>query len=290
MIRPFSLHRPASVREAVELAQALPDASFYRGGTELLQVMKLGFARFEHLIDLKSIRELHGVSRGEDGWIRIGAGTTHHDIASSDIVTGSYPTFAALEGRLANPRVRNVGSLGGNLCFAEPHSDPAPFLLAIEARLELVGPSGQRTLSVEDFILDALTTDLRPAELLTAILIPPAGGDGDEAVAYERRAFVERPSASVTCRLRSEGGRVSDARIAIGAVADRPALAGAASTMLRGVRLDELEEATRSFPDGLDPSLRYEDDPTISADYKRHLATVLTRRAVVAAAEARHAG
>lgn len=286
MIRPFTLHRPATLDEAIALVHGLPEATFYRGGTELLQVMKMGFARFEHLVDLKPIAELQGVSAGEDGWIRIGAGATHRDISSSGIVARAYPAFAALECRLANPRVRNVGSLGGNLCFAEPHSDPAAFLLAVDARLELQGPTGRRTLTVDEFVLDALTTDLRPAEVLLAILLPPA--PDDEIVTCERRAFVERPAASVTCRLRFEDDHVSDARIVVGAVADRPAVARAASESLRGVRLDELEEAARSLPDGLDPLLRYEDDPTISGEYKAHLATVLVRRAVLAAAEARH--
>ncbi len=285
MIRPFRLHRPSTVEEAIGLVQELPEAAVYRGGTELLQVMKMGLARFQHLVDLKGIDALHAVSVLDDGWIRIGAGVTHRDVAASAAVTAAFPAFAVLEGRIANPRVRNVGSLGGNLCFAEPHSDPATFLLAIEARLELQGPDGRRTLPVDEFVTGMLSTDLRPAELLLAVLLPPVGTD--EVTAYDRRAFVERPTASVACRLRFEDERVSDARIAVGAVADRPALAAGAAGALRGVRIGELDAATRALPHGLDPSLRFDDGPTISAEYRAHLATVLARHAILAAAEAR---
>ena len=278
MIRPFELHRPTTVAEASALLVELPDAAVYRGGTELLQVMKLGFARFEHLIDLKRIPALHGVVRQADGSLWIGAATTHHEIERSPEVHAVSPVLADLERHVANRRVRSVGSLGGNLCFAEPHSDPATFLLAADARLELSGPSGSRSLGIDEFILGALTTALEPGELLVAVVLPPLAAGTN--FGYRRLALAERPTASVACRLTIRDGVVSDVRLSVGAIGDMPVLAADVAARMTGVRLVELEEAARQATVGVGDSAEIPDEPGVSADYRRHLASVLARRAI----------
>ena len=282
MIRPFQLHRPTTIAEAIATIAELPDAAYYRGGTELLQVMKMGLARFDHLVDLKRIPELHGISAQPDGSIRIGGATTHAEIERSVVVRGSYPALADLERQVANPRVRSVGSIGGNLCFAEPHSDPATFLLVADARLELSGPGGSRTLTVDAFLLGALETDLARGELLVAIVLPaPAHGT---AIAYRRIALVERPAASVACRLTIRDGVAAETRLAVGSVAERPQLAPAA--IVDGVAKADLNAAAEAVAASLAEACDVEDEPGISAEYRRHLVGVLAKRAILAAVEA----
>src|SRR5260370_19666876 len=139
---PFSVHRPRSVREASRLLADLgDDAAAYCGGTELLLAMKLGLASYEHLVDLKRVLGLRGIAAGPDGALRIGAATTHHEIETSAALRARYPELAAMISRVANVPERSVGTLGGNRCFADPHSDPAPFLMPVAPT-----PRGQRGL------------------------------------------------------------------------------------------------------------------------------------------------
>jgi carbon-monoxide dehydrogenase medium subunit len=134
---PFDLHRAGSVEEAHELLQRYgEDAAVVCGGTELLLLLKLGFAAYGHLVDVKGIGELGGI-RSENGTLVIGATATHREVERSPVVLERLPALAAMERDVANIRVRNVGTLGGNLCFSDPHSDPATFLLALGG--EVVG-------------------------------------------------------------------------------------------------------------------------------------------------------
>lgn len=284
MIRPFQLHRPASIAEAVGLLGELGDAAVYAGGTELLQIMKMGFARFAHLVDLKRIDALRGIGASDTGEVRIGAATTHHDIERSFVIRDAWPAFVEMERHVANPRVRSVGTIGGNLCFAEPHSDPATVLLALDARLEMEGPAGRRSSTVDDFLVGALTTDLGESELLTAIVLPARRAD--TALGYRRMALTERPTASVACRLTAREAVVSEARLVVGSVGDRPVVATAASEQLVGTPLADLDEAVRAIAPLVGEACEIDDEPGASAEYRRHLAGVLAGRAVRAAAAA----
>lgn len=282
MIPPFQLHRPTTIAEAVALRSELPAAAFYRGGTELLQVMKMGLARFEHLIDLKGVESLGGISIEPDGWLRIGATATHREIERSPAVARAYPALAWLERTVANDRVRNVGSIGGNLCFAEPHSDPAPFLLAAGARLDVVGPTGSRALPVEAFLVGALTTALEPGELLVSVRLPPS--ERGASMAYRRIAFVERPAASVACRLDIEAGRIREARLAVGAVGLIPTLDTSAADILAGATTAQVAAAADATAHAVAERCDVSDGPDGSAEFLRHLVAVLAKRAVLAAA------
>mgnify|MGYP003332683474 CR=1 FL=1 len=208
MIPRFAHRRPGSLAEAFAAWDAAGgDCAWYAGGTELLQVMKMGFARFGTLIDLKRIPELGGIAETAGGGLRIGAAVTHREVERSPLVARRLPGLVRLEHEVANVRVRSTGTLGGNLAFAEPHSDPATFLLACDARIALAGPSGTRTLAIGDFADGPLTTVREADELLVAIEIP-AGAPG-EGRAYAKAAFFERPAASAsqpaTMRSRSSG-------------------------------------------------------------------------------------
>ncbi len=278
MIHPFELHRPESLREASLMLRELPDAAFVCGGTELLQVMKMGLARFEHLVDLKSVPELRGIERLADGALRIGAATTHREVERSALLATAYPALGEMERDVANVRVRNMGSIGGNLCFAEPHSDPATLLLAADARLELASADTEREMGIDEFVLEALTTALEPDELLVAIRLPaPAAG---EHIAYRKIAFVERPAASVCCKVRLEDGVVREARVAVGSIGDLPALVDSAAAELTGSGLAELDAAAQRAGEAIIANCEASDDINGGADYKLHLAATLLRRAL----------
>ncbi len=283
MIPRFSLVRTSSLAEAFDAYAATDgDAAYLAGGTELLQVMKMGFARFGTLIDIKGVQQLHGLERRDDGALRIGATTTHRTIERSPLVREHVPGLARLTARVANVRVRNTGTIGGNLAFAEPHSDPATFLLACGATVELSGAAGSRELGIGEFILGPLWTAREPNEIIVAINVPRVGPSTGRA--YEKIAFFERPAASVAVALSVEAGVIVGGTVAVGSLTDVPTvvlLAGAAldGTEARAEALDApIATAVEAFG-----SLDVAADLNGSADYKRHLAGVLLGRAVRAA-------
>ena len=148
MLRPFRLHEPETVADAVGLlGQYGEEASLYAGGTELLLAMKEGLLRYGHLINVKTVGGLSGLTYDEGaGVLRIGSGVTHRTLERSAIVAADFPLIAQTEGGVANVRVRNVGTIGGNLCFAEPHSDPGALLLLYNATVTAQGTSGPRSM------------------------------------------------------------------------------------------------------------------------------------------------
>lgn len=283
MIPRFSLARPRSLPEAFAAYEAAGgDAAWYAGGTELLQVMKMGFAQIGTLVDLKGLPELKGIGIEADGTLRIGAASTHREIERSEIVQRELPGLALLETRVANVRVRNQGTLGGNLAFAEPHSDPSTFLLACGATIELQGPGGTRTLTVDEFVLGPLYTAREPDEIMVAVRVP--GRRRGEGRAYDKFAFFERPAASVAVRVRVERGAVAEAVVAVGSLTEVPTLVPDAAAALVGGPADaaalapHLERARAALA-----PLEAVADLNGSVDYKRHLAGVLLARATAAA-------
>ncbi|MGH2986049.1 MAG: FAD binding domain-containing protein, partial [Solirubrobacterales bacterium] len=165
---PFERHRPASVEEATELFERHgDDAVAYVGGTELFLLFKFGFAEYAHVIDLKAIEELRGIERS-DGQLRIGAAETHRAIERHPTVRAEWPALAAMERGVGNLRVRTMGSIGGNLCFADPHSDPATFLLATKGLVEARRGGGEaRRISLGEFVRGPFDTALEQGEVLT---------------------------------------------------------------------------------------------------------------------------
>jgi carbon-monoxide dehydrogenase medium subunit len=251
------------------------------GGTELLLLFKLGFAAYGHLVDVKRIAELGGL-RADDGSLAIGATATHREIERSALVRERLPALAAMERGVANLRVRNVGTLGGNLCFADPHSDPATLLLVLDAEVELRGKAGARRLPLSEFALGPYRTALGPAELLASVRVPlPAPGTG---IAHRKLAFHERPAATVACAVRAAGGTIAEARIAVGSVGPRPVRADEAERLLAGkpAEADGLEEAAAAAA----AAAGAVEDANGSVEYKENLVRVLVRRALAEAYEA----
>jgi aerobic carbon-monoxide dehydrogenase medium subunit len=282
MLAPFELHRAGSVAEATSLLEEHgDDAVAYCGGTELLLLMKLGFATYGHLVDIKPIAELAGIEVREDV-LRIGAAVTHRTIERSPLVAAGWPELAAMERDVANVRVRSTGTLGGNLAFADPHSDPAAFLLAGDAQLVLGRGDERRRLPFSDFVLGPYTTALEPGELLVAIEVPRLPADA--GMAHLRFAFHERPAVTVSCLAQVVNGRIAQVRIAVGSVGLKPVRIPDGEAMLvdqDAARLDPvaLAAAGQAAAEASDPVA----DSNGSEDYKRHLVGVLVGRAVRAA-------
>jgi carbon-monoxide dehydrogenase medium subunit len=272
---PFDLHRATSVEEAGELLQRYgEDAVVYCGGTELLLLLKLGFAVYGHLVDIKPIQELGGI-RSDNGTLVIGSTVTHRELERSPVIAERLPALAAMERRVANIRVRSVGTLGGNLCFSDPHSDPATFLLALDAEVECRRAGGTRRLPLAEFVLGPYQTALEPSELLAAIHVPvpdPAAG-----LAHRKLSFHERPAATVSVLTRVQNRAVADVRIAVGSVGARPVRAQAAEQLLLGAPIDDTDTLERAADLAAAASQAVE-DANGSADYKANLVRVLVKR------------
>jgi carbon-monoxide dehydrogenase medium subunit len=270
---PFDLHRATSVEEARLLLERYgDDAAVICGGTELLLLMKLGFAAYGHLVDIKGIDELGGV-RVEKGTLVIGATATHREIERSPLVLEWLPALAAMEREVANIRVRNVGTLGGNLCFSDPHSDPATFLLALGAEVEYDG--ARRPLS--EFLVGPYETALAQGQLLHSVRIPrPREGT---RITHRKLSFHERPAATVACAVRLEGGTIAEARIAVGSVGPRAVLAGEACSSLAGASVEDRDALSSAAALAAEAAGAVE-DANGSIEYKEQLVRVLVERCV----------
>ena len=278
LLRRFEIHQPTSVAEAVQmLAHFGEDASFYAGGTELLLAMKHDVLRYKHLIDVKVVSGLDSIEL-RDGILRIGATATHRSVERSPLIRSHLPVFVDMEQRVANVRVRNTGTLGGNLCFADPHSDPATLLLALGASVVAEGPRGRREIPMENFITDAYETSLGTDEVLTGIQVPAA--TPQQRAAYVKFQVHERPMLGLALALETSdnGESFRNARVAVGCVSPRARRSAEAESLLTGSR-SAVEGNMLRAADALADSAELMDDQEGSAEYKRNLIQVFLRRA-----------
>jgi aerobic carbon-monoxide dehydrogenase medium subunit len=281
---PFELHRPDSVEEASGLLEEFgDDAVVYSGGTELLLVMKLGFADYSHLVDVKRIAELRRLEVS-NGVLEVGGAVTHREIERSPVVREGWPALASMERGVGNLRVRSMGTIGGNVCFADPHSDPATFLLAAGGSLVCRRADGSpRELPVEAFVEGPYQTALRPGELLTAVRLPePGPGAG---IAHEKMSLHERPAVTVTCLARLDDREVTSARVAVGSVGIRPQRALDAEAALVGMPADGLDGRVSTAAEAAAEAADPVEDANGSVEYKRQLIRILVGRCVRTAVE-----
>ncbi len=282
MLSPFDLVEPATVAEASELLARHGDAArLYAGGTELLLAMKEGLVHYDYLVNLKTIPGLAGVRLGADGALRIGAATPHRALERDPIVGEHFPVLARVEADVANVRVREVGTLGGNLCFAEPHADPGTLLQVFDATVTIERAGGARTIPLEALFVGPFETCLEADEVLTEIGVPPLPPRSQAA--YLKFGFLERPSVGVAVAVTLDDGRVAGARIAVGCVGPVPRRMREAEAVLGGKPIREsvaaLAEAGRIAARASDAVT----DLHGSAEYKEHLVGILLRRAFLQA-------
>jgi aerobic carbon-monoxide dehydrogenase medium subunit len=277
----FTIHQPQSVADASEmLAHFGPDATIYAGGTELIIVMKERLAHFPHLIDIKRIPGLNEITfDAERRELSIGAVATHRDLERSPLVRERFPALGEMAAAVANIRVRNAGTIGGNLCFAEPHSDPATLLTALDARLILASTSGTRELPMASFITRLMETARHQDEVLVTIIVPePATNTG---VAYERFKLHERPTAAVAAVIAVDEGTIAAARVVAGSVGERPQQLLATESLLRGQ--PAVASTVTIAADVIRDEVETSGDVFESEAYTRQLARTVGRNAVAAA-------
>ncbi len=279
MLRRFRLEEPVSVKEASELLGRFGEsAKVYAGGTELLLAMKEGFVQYERLVNLKNIKGLSEISQ-QNGLLRIGALCTHHQLEESSLLREKLSALAKLEKNVANVRVRQTGTIGGNLCFAEPHADPGILLLALGARIIAENSSAAREIAAREFFVDAYETSLGLDEVLTQIEIPvPREKSG---VSYLKFGYLERPSVGVAVALTlDDGGKaIGDIKIAVGCAGPAPKRVEEAEGALKG---KSTEEAVRDLAKAGVVAGRAADaisDLHGSQEYKEHIVGVLLKRA-----------
>ena len=274
----FEIHQPASAAEASEmLAHYGEDAGVYAGGTELLLAMRHGALRYRHLIDIKAIRGLDAIEL-QNGTLRIGAAATHRSVERSEVIRQKQPVLAEMESHVANVRVRVSGTVGGNLCFAEPHSDPATLLLALDATVKLESSAGAREVPIGEFIGGAYASNLEPGEILTSVSVPCS--QPTHRAAYMKFQIHERPTLGLAVWLATpdSGATFTSARVALGCVCPFPRRASSAENLLTGPRA-EVEKRLPEAADAMADAAELMDDHEGSVDYKRNLIGVFLRRA-----------
>jgi aerobic carbon-monoxide dehydrogenase medium subunit len=288
-MRDFDFLQPGTVSEASRMLAALGDeCRVMAGGTALMLVMRQRMLNPSHIISVQDIPDLKGISWDDTAGLRIGALSRHADIAQSELVNRHHPMLAQMAAQVANPQVRNQGTIGGNLCYGDPSTDPPGALMALGAQVILGSARGERMLSMEDFALDYFTTAIAPDELVVAVRVPPAA-DHTRAryTRFKRTAAEHRPLASVSAVAQIREGLCTQARLVVGASVPVPRRIHEAERFLEGRRLDAdtIERAARVVAEGIDPI----SDLRGSADYRREMVRISTKRTLESLTEQAHA-
>ena len=279
----FDYHRARSLSDAQQLLAAHPGAKLLAGGHSLIPLMKLRLAAPPALIDIGRIPELRGISRSGDT-IRIGALTTHAEIAASAELQKSAAALSEAAGLVGDPAVRSRGTIGGNIAHADPASDLPTSLVALDARIVAIGPAGERTIPADGFFTGIMSTALADNEVVTAIVVPSsARGQGSAYVKFSHpasRYAVIGVAASVTVA----GNACSAARVALGGLLPHASRAAAVEKALTGKPLDTSAIANAAAQTGSDRGDEVTGDIFASAAYRKAVAPVYVKRAIAAAA------
>jgi carbon-monoxide dehydrogenase medium subunit len=278
----FEYVRPGSVDEAIRaLADGGDDAKVIAGGQSLLPLLRLRLAYPELLVDVGGLDELRGVTDAGDALV-IGARTTHYQLVHDPLVAEHCGLLAEATETVADPAVRHRGTLGGALAHGDPAGDLPAVVLALDATLIARGPGGEREIPAADFFVDYLTTSLQPEEILTAIRIPKLGPGWGYRYEKFHRTAQSWATVGVAALTRRDNGSVAEARIGLTNMGTVPVRARAAEDAAAGAAASR--EALRAAADRADEGTNPPADLHGAADYRRHLARVLTGRALAAAA------
>jgi aerobic carbon-monoxide dehydrogenase medium subunit len=258
------------------LAALGEDTHVYAGGTELLLVLRAGLAQARHLVDVKRVPGMASVWQ-TNGTVHIGGAVTHVAVAASPELARCAPALLEAEHHVGNVRVRATGTLGGNLCFGEPHGDPGTVLLAHDAGVTLQSVRGTRTVPLDDLLVGVLETTREPDEILTRIELPARSRDG---AAYVRFASAERPTAGAAALVDVEDGRLRDVRITVGCVHPRPVRLRAAEQAAGELAVDADERRLEAVGAVAAGELEPVSDQYGPADYKRRLVATLVAQAL----------
>jgi aerobic carbon-monoxide dehydrogenase medium subunit len=277
----FDYVAASTVEEAVQaLSQAGDDAKVLAGGQSLVPVLRLRLAAPTTIVDLNKIGELRGVRDDGDALI-IGAMTTHHDVINNPLVGEHAALLAAATKTVGDPQIRHRGTIGGALVHADPAGDLLAPVVALDCDMVIVGPGGRRTVPAADFFVDLFTTAVGPDEVLVELRIPKKTGWGAHYEKFNRVAQAWSIVA-VAAAVRTEGGLIVQARVALTNMGATPGRATGVEQALAGqpANAQTIRAAAEHAAEGTRPM----SDGNAAADYRQHLARVLTWRAVAAAA------
>jgi aerobic carbon-monoxide dehydrogenase medium subunit len=292
--RTFQYYAPTTLEEATGLLKEHEgDVKILAGGMSLIPLMKLRLASPGHVVDINRVKGLEYIQESADGKaLLIGALTRHHALESSPLARGKVPLLSEVAASIGDPQVRNLGTIGGALAHSDPSGDWGATILALRGEVTAVGPSGERSILIDDFLVDTFTTALSEGEIITCVSvpIPPDKGSGGAYMKLERKAG-DFATAGVAVQLAVEGGdRCTSAGIGLTALGPKNLRASKAEASLVGKRLTKevMSGAASAAAEECQPS----DDPLRgSAKYKRDMAGVFTRRALeLASARARKQG
>jgi carbon-monoxide dehydrogenase medium subunit len=286
-MRNFEYLEPTTVAEACALLKRYGgEARPYAGGAYLTILMKQGLVYPRALINIKKIAELKGIRFDPKEGLTIGALTTHRELETSKLVKEKFPVLSEAEREVANIRVRNVGTVGGNLASGEPLTDLSQILISLEGKAEIVGPGGNRTTPLEEFFVDFYQTSLAEDEILTQVVIPPLPPrSGIEYIRFSSSSVVDKPCVGVSVRISLAQDRRScqEVRIVLGCVGPTPIRARGAEEILTGQAFspEKAKEAAMLASQECDPL----SDLRGSERYKRGIVGVLAQRAALRAFE-----
>ena len=280
--------RPRTVDEAVAcLAEAKGEGHIIAGGVALGILMNEKLLEPDWLIDISALEEVRGIELMADGTLRIGALATHSEIERSNVVARAIPMLPEMAAEIACGRIKNRGTIGGNICLADPQGDPPAAILALRATLRAVGPNGVRDIPATDFFTDLYTTALGADEILQDIRFPPLPGNCGTAFGKyaARRAMDYSSTISAAVRLDVDpaDGRIADIGLGLGGVGYIPVWPRATEAVLAGGKPDE--DTFAKMGETLFNEIEPIEDDLYSADYKRHVAAVILKRSVARAYE-----
>jgi aerobic carbon-monoxide dehydrogenase medium subunit len=269
---PFDYEVAESVEHAVQLLGAREDTKLLAGGHSLIPLLRLRFARPAVLVDLGRVDSLRYVRDAGDR-LAIGALTRHHDVQHDPLLQEHCPLVSHTAGLIGDPQVRHRGTIGGSLAHGDPASDLPAVMVALDAEFVVHGPAGERTVPAAEFFRGVFETALAPTDVLTEIRVPKLGPAGWSYLKFMRRAQ-DWATVGVAALVRTSNGSIEEAAIALTSMGATPVRARTAEQALHSP--DDIAAAAEVVAAESDPP----SDTAGSADYRRHLATVLTRRAL----------
>ncbi|HMF49991.1 MAG TPA: xanthine dehydrogenase family protein subunit M, partial [Candidatus Saccharimonadales bacterium] len=235
----FDYLEPTTVAEACALLQRHGgDAKVFAGGAHMTILMKQGLYQPKALVNIKKIAELKGISYDVKDGLMIGALVTHRELETSTLVKENFPVLCEAEREVANIRVRNMGTVGGNLASGESLTDLSQIFIALDGKVKIAGPDRQRAIPVADLFVDFYTTSLAEDEILTQVVIPPLPPrSGIEYIRFSSSSVVDKPSVGVAVRLTLDEETIRVARIVLGCVGPTPVRASKAEVLITGKQL-----------------------------------------------------
>lgn len=279
----FAYYRPRTIAQATALLRKHKDSRVLAGGHSLLPAMKFRLASPAALVDIGGIKNLAGItSKGKA--LQIGALTTHAAVAESDVVQTACPILSEAASQIGDLQVRNRGTIGGSLAHADPAADFPTVIVALEGKLTVTGAEGRREIPADKFFVDLFTTDLKPAELVIAICVPTYGRGTGGAYLKHRHPASSYAVVGVAALVQLKNGKCDRVSLVVGGASANPVRARAAEETLTGQPPDEgsIAQAAAKVAEAITEPLS---DLYASGEYRRHLATVLAKRALVTAVE-----